>query len=67
MVFLRPFVVRDETAARTLVIDRYDQMRKLEEGTKQDWHPMLPQFEPPVMPPIGPDGRPAAPPPKPAP
>jgi general secretion pathway protein D len=60
MVFLRPFVVRDETAARSLVVDRYDQMRRLEEGTKQEPHPILPQFEPPVMPPIGPDGKPAA-------
>jgi general secretion pathway protein D len=66
MVFLRPFVVRDETAARTLVIDRYDQMRKLEESTKQEPHPILPEYEPPVMPPLGPDAKPA-PPAKPAP
>ena len=60
MVFLRPFVVRDETAARSLVIDRYDQMRILEESTKQSPHPVLPQFEPPVMPPLGPGTKPAA-------
>jgi general secretion pathway protein D len=60
MVFLRPFVVRDESAARSLVIDRYDQMRMLEEGTKQDPHPLLPQMEPPVMPPLEPGGKPAA-------
>jgi general secretion pathway protein D len=60
MVFLRPFVVRDETAARSLVIDRYDQMRSLQESTKQDPHPVLPQFEPPVMPPLGPGTKPAA-------
>jgi general secretion pathway protein D len=67
MVFLRPFVVRDETAARTLVIDRYDQMRKLEESTKQEPHPILPEYEPPVMPPLNPDAKPAAPTEKPAP
>jgi general secretion pathway protein D len=60
MVFLRPFIVRDETAARSLVVDRYDQMRSLEESTRQSPHPVLPQFEPPVMPPLGPGTKPAA-------
>ena len=60
MVFLRPFVVRDETAGRSLVIDRYDQMRILEESTRQDPHPVLPDMEPPVMPPLGPETKPAA-------
>ena len=60
MVFLRPFIVREETAARSLVVDRYDQMRILEESTKQSPHPVLPQFEPPVMPPLGPETKPAA-------
>src|SRR6185295_7924817 len=32
MVFLRPFIVRDEDAARSLAIDRYDAMRKLEQN-----------------------------------
>ncbi|HEY7742935.1 MAG TPA: type II secretion system secretin GspD [Burkholderiales bacterium] len=67
MVFLRPFVVRDEAAARTLVIDRYDQMRKLEESTKQEPHPILPEYETPVMPPLGTDAKSADPPAKPAP
>jgi general secretion pathway protein D len=67
MVFLRPYVVRDESAARSLVVDRYDQMRILEESTRQAPHPMLPQFEPPVMPLIGPDGKPVASPSTPAP
>lgn len=60
MVFLRPFVVRDETAARSLAVDRYDQLRSLEESTKQSPHPVLPQLEPPVMPPLGPGTKPAA-------
>jgi general secretion pathway protein D len=60
MVFLRPYVVRDESAARSLVIDRYDQMRNFEESTRQPPHFALPQMEPPTLPPIGPDGKPAA-------
>jgi len=60
MVFLRPFVVRDENAGRSLVVDRYDQMRILEESTKQSPHPVLPEMEPPVMPPLGPEMKPAA-------
>jgi general secretion pathway protein D len=60
MVFLRPFVVRDENAARSLVVDRYDQMRILEESTRQERHPVLPSMEPPVMPPLGPEMKPGA-------
>jgi general secretion pathway protein D len=60
MVFLRPFVMRDDSAARSLVIDRYDQMRSLEESTKQTPHPVLPEFEPPLMPPLEPGTKPAS-------
>jgi general secretion pathway protein D len=60
MVFLRPFVVRDEHAARSLVVDRYDQMRILEESTRQGRHPVLPDMEPPVVPPLGPGTKPGA-------
>jgi general secretion pathway protein D len=60
MVFLRPFVVRDENAGRSLVVDRYDQMRILEESTRQSPNLVLPDMEPPVMPPLGPDTNPAA-------
>ena len=59
MVFLRPFVVRDEGTARSLAVDRYDQMRSLEESTKQSPHPLLPDMPPPVMPPLGPESKPA--------
>ena len=60
MVFLRPFVVRDDTTARSLVIDRYDQMRNLEESTRQSPHPVLPDLQPPVMPPLPPQSGPGA-------
>ena len=60
MVFLRPFVVRDEAAGRSLVTDRYDQMRILQESTRQSPHPLLPDMDPPVMPPLGPETKPAA-------
>jgi general secretion pathway protein D len=59
MVFLRPFVVRDENAARSLLTDRYDQMRTLEESMKQSPHPVIPQMEPPVIPPLPPATKPA--------
>jgi general secretion pathway protein D len=58
MVFLRPFVVRDENAGRSLVVDRYDQMRILEQSTRQSPNLMLPDMAPPVMPPLGPDSKP---------
>ncbi|MGH8642885.1 MAG: type II secretion system secretin GspD [Burkholderiales bacterium] len=54
MVFLRPFVVRDEGTARSLVVDRYDQMRRFQEGAKQDPHPILPQMQNPMLPPLAP-------------
>ncbi|MGH8650629.1 MAG: hypothetical protein ACREUP_15185, partial [Burkholderiales bacterium] len=54
------FVVRDEAAGRSLVIDSYDQMRILEESTRPGPHRVLPGMEPPVMPPLGPESKPAA-------
>jgi general secretion pathway protein D len=54
MVFLRPFVVRDEGAARSLVVDRYDQMRRFQEGVRQDPHPVLPEMQNPMLPPLAP-------------
>ena len=51
MVFLRPFIVRDEADARTLAVDRYDNMRRLQEGSVQAPHPVLPEMTPPVLPP----------------
>lgn len=60
MVFLRPYVVRDDSAARSLVTDRYDQMRGVEESTRQSPHPVIPQFEPPLLPPLEPAAKPGA-------
>jgi general secretion pathway protein D len=54
MVFLRPYVVRDEATARSLVGDRYDLMRRFQGDTRQEPHPVLPQMEPPVLPPLDP-------------
>lgn len=63
MVFLRPFIVRDEATARSLAVERYDQMRSLEESAKQSPHLVLPDMAPPVLPPFGPETKPALPPP----
>jgi hypothetical protein len=35
-------------------------MRSLEESTKQTPHPVLPEFEPPLMPPLEPGTKPAS-------
>jgi general secretion pathway protein D len=59
MVFLRPYVMRDDSAARSLVTDRYDQMRRFEESTRQSPHPVLPEFEPPLLPQLEPGTKPA--------
>jgi general secretion pathway protein D len=51
MVFLRPFIVRAESDARALTVDRYDYMRRLEEATVPAPHPALPPMQPPLAPP----------------
>ena len=51
MVFLRPYIVRDESDARSLAVDRYDSMRRLESITAPAPHPVLPEMQPPVAPP----------------
>ncbi|HUQ74112.1 MAG TPA: type II secretion system secretin GspD [Burkholderiales bacterium] len=51
MVFLRPFIVRDDNDMRGVTTDRYDRMRRLEEATKAPESAALPNFEPPVLPP----------------
>jgi len=51
MVFLRPFIVRDEDAARNLAVDRYDNMRKLQEQPVVTHNPVLPDMQSPVAPP----------------
>jgi general secretion pathway protein D len=66
MVFLRPYVVRDEATARSLVVDRYDLMRQFQGGTQQAPHPILPEMETPMLPPLEPGTR-AKPPATPAP
>jgi general secretion pathway protein D len=50
MVFLRPFIVRDESAAGGLAVDRYDNMRRLEETAAPPRHPVLPDMQPPTLP-----------------
>jgi general secretion pathway protein D len=63
MVFLRPFVVRDEATARSLLGDRYDLMRQFQEGTRQQPHGVLPEMQNPMLPPLPPPdigGKPPA-------
>jgi len=51
MVFLRPYIVRDESAASGLAVDRYENMRRLEQTTVPAPSPVLPEMQPPVAPP----------------
>jgi general secretion pathway protein D len=51
MVFLRPYVVRDEATASGLTLDRYDSIRSLEGQTGPRSHWLLPDIPPPMMPP----------------
>jgi general secretion pathway protein D len=54
MVFLRPFMIRDEDAARSLAVDRYDAMRKLQEQPVVPPSAVLPDMPSPVAPPVEP-------------
>ncbi|TMG77530.1 MAG: type II secretion system protein GspD, partial [Betaproteobacteria bacterium] len=54
MVFLRPFIVRDEDAARNLAIDRYDAMRTLQQQQQLPPSSVLPEMPSPVAPPAPP-------------
>ena len=56
MVFLRPFIVRDEDAARSLAVGRYDAMRKLQEQPAVPPSSVLPDMPSPVAPPVTPQG-----------
>ena len=52
MVFLRPFIVRDDPGIRSVTLDRYERMRRIEEVTRPEPSLVLPDFAPPVLPPI---------------
>src|SRR5207248_4948872 len=54
MVFLRPFIVRDEDAARNLAIDRYGAMRTLQQQQQLPPSTVLPEMPSPVAPPAPP-------------
>jgi general secretion pathway protein D len=51
MVFLRPFIVRDDAGIRGVTLDRYERMRTLGEGTRPDPSIVLPDLPPPELPP----------------
>ncbi len=51
MLFLRPYVIRDDAATRVLTVDRYDYMQKEQrETTPTAKHFALPTLEGPVIP-----------------
>lgn len=50
MLFLRPYVVRDESTASVLAVDRYDMMRDQQKVTQPEKHPILPAMAAPALP-----------------
>jgi general secretion pathway protein D len=49
MLFLRPQVIRDEPASRSLAVDRYDYIRGLQQGAQPKPHFALPPMQGPVL------------------
>ena len=45
MIFLRPVVLKDETAAASLTADRYEYIRNLQSDIKLPWNGLLPKVE----------------------
>jgi general secretion pathway protein D len=64
MVFLRPVVVRNEDQAQSIVTNRYDYMRQLQQQNQPEKRFGLPNMEAPVLPsrrpadPAKPSGQP---------
>lgn len=50
MVFLRPVVVRNEDQAQSIVTNRYDYMRQLQQNSQPEQRFGLPNMEAPVLP-----------------
>jgi general secretion pathway protein D len=50
MVFLRPYIVRDENDTRGMTVDRYERMRRLQEATRMAPSAVLPDIQTPVLP-----------------
>ncbi|MFU1952710.1 type II secretion system secretin GspD, partial [Bordetella avium] len=53
MVFLRPYVVRDNRRAASLTMDRYDYMRRQQAASQPEAHWLLPQVQTPELTPPG--------------
>lgn len=50
MIFLRPFILRDSEDNNRITFDKYDYMRRLQQGMKEDGISLLPDVQPPVLP-----------------
>jgi general secretion pathway protein D len=50
MVFLRPFVLRDDQLSSKLTGDRYDYIRNEQIKSTPEWHLMLPDIDGPILP-----------------
>jgi len=54
MVFLRPLVVRDDTAYRGPTAERYRQLLGEQQRARPAPHPLLPHIDEPLLPPLAP-------------
>jgi general secretion pathway protein D len=54
MVFLRPYVLRDESAARALTAERYEYIRNLQGTMGMERNLLLPEVKPEQLPPLPP-------------
>ncbi len=60
MVFLRPTILRDNTSAEKLSLDRYDIIRANQKDAQPASHPFIPLKDAPVLPPERAPSAPAA-------
>ena len=59
MVFLRPLVLRDDKAGMQITEDRYDYIRNQQLKAKPGDHLILPNFDGPLLPPVGDQAQPS--------
>lgn len=60
MIFLRPYVIRDAQAGRGLTQHRYNYMRAQQQRGQPASHPLLPDMNAPVLPPLRKPAQPRA-------
>ncbi|MFJ4142611.1 type II secretion system secretin GspD [Pseudomonas sp. NPDC089734] len=52
MVFLRPYIIRDSAAGRSITLNRYDFMRRAQSGLQPERSWAMPDMQAPQLPPV---------------